>query len=161
MSRKGGVRNSPSHRSTPAALSSQANSSADPKHKVQGADSASSAGRSSCRLHRQGHPQGSKRWKEGLGQHSPWPQAAPAPGGPESCRFCCFSGFGSSPHGKQLPAPTAACSLCIVRAREQEGGPREKREQEIIRIGNHSRDCSWASEKHTLVACRHRPCYPP
>lgn len=69
-----------------------------------------------------------------MGQQSPSPRAGKAPGGPQPRRFCCFSGFGSSPHGRQLPAPTAACSLCIVRAREQKEGPREKREQEIIRI---------------------------
>lgn len=56
-----------------------------------------------------------------LGQHGPrQPQ-------PESCRFCCFSGVGSSPHGRQLPAPTAACSLCIVRAKGTAG--RAEREE--------------------------------
>lgn len=166
VNQTGGVRKYPLHRSPPAAPSSRANSSADPNHKVHGADLASGAGRSAAGTSgRDIHGVQSSGWVYGV-TAAPSPGAAGAPGEPEPRRFCCFSGFGSSPHGRQLPAPTAACSLCIVRAREQEEGPREKREQEIRRTdskkkkGNQSRHCSWGLEKRTLVACRHRPCLP-
>lgn len=83
------------------------------------------------------------------GQHSPDP---PAFG------LCGPTGSGSSPHGRQLPAPTAARSLCAARAREQ----REKRDREIMRIcrgekKRRSGGCSWERSAHLLPADAGRP----
>jgi len=130
-SRKGGIRKYPLHRSPPAAPFSGANSSADPKRRVQRAEPGS--GRRQKR--RQAGTSVGCEAAAGVmglrGQHGPAPRAVRAPGGPE---VLLLQWLWQLPTWQAAARARCTRSLCIVRAREQEEGPREKKEEEIIRI---------------------------
>lgn len=145
MNQKGGVRKYPLHRSPPAALSSRANSWADPKHKVHGADPASGTGSSSTG---RGHPQGSKRWKEG------WVygvSAAPRPRRSESPRRAGAAEVLLLQWLWQQPTWQAAacthCSLLFVHCQGKGAGGRAEGEEGT---GNYKESTEKKKKKQSL-----------